>query len=606
MPDSHFNYLIINTPKYLVAVLVCCCISISGIKAATSSVEDSLRAALIQTHSPDGKIKVYIALAENVKDRSADSCLIYLNEAEKYLLQTDSIPYMGKISELRGDIAQRQGDLHGAMQFYNEAIDCYDKAGEIKPQAKILNSLGANYSYSGNLPESFRCYYKAKEIAEEFKDELLLARINNNIGRIFIAVRQLQTGIEYYNRSLPVFVAEGDSFRMATVMMNLSSAYNHLAKTDSSIYYAEKTIDIFSRINRKYYLGTSYEVLAFSLITEGKYEEALQWLNKALMIALEEGRNAQWLESKMLLSDALVYTGVANQLKGDYQTARTYLFSGLALSDSLGLNDKKSVALEYLALNYENSGNKDSSLFYYKAFKKVADSLYKMQSVNFVKLEEVQMEFEQQAKEKKLQAKHHKAIQKRNLIIFTGSGLVLLSVLLILLLRLRIERQKKRQIELEKRQAELEKEAVDAQLQFRNKELAAKVLHSARSHELVINVAEKLKKMEVEETSVNYRIRNELIHDLINSTQDEDNWKEFELRFQDVHSGFYAHLRDRFPDLTPSEIRLSALLRLNMTTKEISALTHQSERAIILARHRLRHKLGLQTSDNLVIFLAQF
>jgi tetratricopeptide (TPR) repeat protein/DNA-binding CsgD family transcriptional regulator len=596
----------INYLWHRLALMACLCCYAFSLQGENNSAEGSLRNAIMNTASPDKKIQLYLALAEMVKNRSSDSCLIYINETSKFLLQTDSIPFLGKIYELRADAAQSHGELKEAIRFYQKAVDYYDKTDDRKPQARILNTLGVNYAYLGNLPEAFRYYYKAKEIAGELKDDLLMARINNNLGRIFVAIKQFQPGIDYYKKALPVFVAENDSFRMATVMMNLSSAYNHLAITDSSIYYAEKTIAIFSLIDRKYYLGTAYEVLAFSYITEGKYDEALRWMNKALQIVTLEGRNARKLESMMLLSDLLVYSGVAHQLNGDFHTAKSFLLSGLTLADSLGLQDKMSAALEYLAINYENSGMKDSSLHYFKRFKQISDTLFNMQSVNFVKLEEVQMEFQQQAKEKKIQMEHHKALQKRNLIIFTGSGLVLLSLLLVLFLRLRLERQKKRQIELEKRQAELEKEAIDAKLEFRNKELAAKVLHSARSHELVINVAEKLKKMEVEESSLNYKIRNELIHDLIDSTQDEDSWKEFELRFQDVHSGFYAHLRRRFPDLTPSEIRLSALLRLNMTTKEISALTHQSERAIILARHRLRSKLGLQTSDNLVVFLSQF
>jgi len=51
---------------------------------------------------------------------------------------------------------------------------------------------------------------------------------------------------------------------------------------------------------------------------------------------------------------------------------------------------------------------------------------------------------------------------------------------------------------------------------------------------------------------------------------------------------------------------LCAFLRLNMSTKEISSLTYQSENSIMVARTRLRQKLDISRNENLVTFLSQF
>ena len=83
-------------------------------------------------------------------------------------------------------------------------------------------------------------------------------------------------------------------------------------------------------------------------------------------------------------------------------------------------------------------------------------------------------------------------------------------------------------------------------------------------------------------------------------------WQEFEFRFQQVHEQFYKALNEKFPDLSPSDRRLCAFLKLNMTTKEISAITHQNAKSIDVARTRLRKKLSLTGTDhNLVSFLSQ-
>jgi DNA-binding CsgD family transcriptional regulator len=86
---------------------------------------------------------------------------------------------------------------------------------------------------------------------------------------------------------------------------------------------------------------------------------------------------------------------------------------------------------------------------------------------------------------------------------------------------------------------------------------------------------------------------------------DERIWEDFLTRFENVYESFYKRLQERFPDLTPGELRLCALLRLNVSTKDIAAITFQNPQSIDTARYRLRRKLNLDPDDNLVDFLLK-
>ncbi len=91
------------------------------------------------------------------------------------------------------------------------------------------------------------------------------------------------------------------------------------------------------------------------------------------------------------------------------------------------------------------------------------------------------------------------------------------------------------------------------------------------------------------------------------SSQDSDTWEEFEAHFTHVHTDFYRRLNDLFPNLSANEKKLCAFLRLNMSTKDIAAITYQSVNSITVARSRLRKKLNIEGEDvNLVNFLAQY
>lgn len=81
---------------------------------------------------------------------------------------------------------------------------------------------------------------------------------------------------------------------------------------------------------------------------------------------------------------------------------------------------------------------------------------------------------------------------------------------------------------------------------------------------------------------------------------------EFSILFQNLHSDFYKNIYTRHGNLTPNEKRLCAFIRLNMSSKEISAVTGQSVKSIEIARSRLRTKLSLNRRDNLNAYLQQF
>jgi PAS domain S-box-containing protein len=98
----------------------------------------------------------------------------------------------------------------------------------------------------------------------------------------------------------------------------------------------------------------------------------------------------------------------------------------------------------------------------------------------------------------------------------------------------------------------------------------------------------------------------ELIRQIIvkfNSQSNQSFWNEFESRFENVYESFYQKLTSLYPDLTPGERKLCALLRLNLSSKDIAALTFQNSQSIDVARYRLRKKLNLSQEENLTDFL---
>ncbi len=151
-----------------------------------------------------------------------------------------------------------------------------------------------------------------------------------------------------------------------------------------------------------------------------------------------------------------------------------------------------------------------------------------------------------------------------------------------------------------------DKEQLQRDLAAKNRELDTRVTQLIQTNELINGVISKLKDVVVmvEEEDKNKQI-NFIIRDLLNQSNEVLSL-QFEITFGQIHSSFYDDLYEKYPKLTPDERKLCAFLKMNLSTKDISNITHQTIRSIEVARFRLRKKMSLPRSINLPNYLSNF
>jgi DNA-binding CsgD family transcriptional regulator len=81
-------------------------------------------------------------------------------------------------------------------------------------------------------------------------------------------------------------------------------------------------------------------------------------------------------------------------------------------------------------------------------------------------------------------------------------------------------------------------------------------------------------------------------------------WEEFDKRFVDVNKGFYEKLKANFPDLTPTELKHCALIKLKFSAKEMAQLLNISINGVNTSRYRIRKKLKLEREANLTTVIG--
>ncbi|HEX5112079.1 MAG TPA: triple tyrosine motif-containing protein, partial [Saprospiraceae bacterium] len=152
--------------------------------------------------------------------------------------------------------------------------------------------------------------------------------------------------------------------------------------------------------------------------------------------------------------------------------------------------------------------------------------------------------------------------------------------------------------------SEIQNEKLEVEIKYKNQELALTTMHLVQKAEILLAVQEGLH--HIQEKSPDQGVKRE-IQSLLNMVNTDvkldDDWEHFAQYFDQVHVDFLKQLRDRFPQLSASDLKLCAYLRMNLSTKEIAPLLNISVRGVEGSRYRLRKKLNLANDSNLTEFI---
>lgn len=197
----------------------------------------------------------------------------------------------------------------------------------------------------------------------------------------------------------------------------------------------------------------------------------------------------------------------------------------------------------------------------------------------------------------------------RSIIAYFAYSIILIVSLLLFRQRI-ITRTKQRESrdreEKEKELIQLRNEKLQAELSFKSSELASSTMAIIKKNEFLLTVKEILKKQK-EQLGLRYpdKYYETLVQKIDNHITSQDDWTVFEANFERAHEQFMKTLTDRYEELTPSDLRLCAFLRMNLSSKEIAPLMGISVRGVENHRYRLRKRLNLDADSNLTEFIIK-
>ncbi len=139
------------------------------------------------------------------------------------------------------------------------------------------------------------------------------------------------------------------------------------------------------------------------------------------------------------------------------------------------------------------------------------------------------------------------------------------------------------------------------ELALNKQKLGMASLHNMSKNDLIEDLRGRL------ETFKGMTIQSDDIGKLLNfidkSIKIDEQWTTFKKHFEEVHSGFFTRLGNKYPRLTDKERKVCAYYRVNLSNKEIALLLGIAPDSVKKGRNRLRKKLELTPNQSIVPFL---
>jgi DNA-binding response OmpR family regulator len=98
----------------------------------------------------------------------------------------------------------------------------------------------------------------------------------------------------------------------------------------------------------------------------------------------------------------------------------------------------------------------------------------------------------------------------------------------------------------------------------------------------------------------------ELLHKIERIGGRKDNWRIFQLKFNQVYPDFIGRITRLYPRLTQLELTIISTILFNLNSNQIASMLNISPESVRKSRYRLKKKLRLDPGESLVKFVHSF
>lgn len=556
-------------------------------------------------------------------------------------------------------------DYPAGLKYQQEAAKIYKKLNNNSRLFLCYFEMAVLYRLQGKYDESMTIAKKAIKIARLSKNERHESMVYNTMAITYVRQENKVKALEFYIKSLKLKEKTGYHSGAARTATNIAEIYLQNKEYDKAKTYYDKYFEMGQKMpdskKKKLIIADAYTRFGNYYFATKKYSKALENLQKTLKISTKSGFTSQTLEAEGIMgrvyieqkkydeafrlfdqvssgfkkinaknraSTYLLLAGQALTESNELAKASKYVNEGLTIAQEINDSRLKMDAYHkyYKLSKAKNEASK--ALDFYEKYAQIKDSLFTEKKEKQIAGIKIAYETEKKEQQIALLTKEKKVIaqdKKINQLIAGVISVVLLLVTISTILIINSQRTKmrknkeiwaKEQLIFEKeqriseeknRRTKAEKDKLESELNLKNQQLTSHTLHMIQKNQTLNEINVQVNQIRQQKNITDAKKLLNRLSNLIDYGINVDkDWENFQKIFEQLHPSFYNNLKVKYPTLTSSDLHLSALLKLNLNTKEIASLLNITPKSTQMKRHRLRQKMNIDTDERLTDFMIQF
>lgn len=465
--------------------------------------------------------------------------------------------------------------------------------------------LGEYYRSLGLYSEAMEQYNKALEqIGTDFNDTLYIT-LNNNIGRVYLSQNNFELAEQHFTETMNTAVNLDDSKGQAESMGLLGACYEKQGEYDKALAYQKESLLLFEQLGDKHGVAMTNENIGSIYEDLEQFDLAYDYFYKAY----------EYLQGSATAEEINVLNNLGDSFRkiGKYESALEYTNYALEIAKQLNDFHQLESAHKDLSKTYALMGDFENAHAQLMEAEEYNSAMLTTQNTN--QLNVLQTIYETNKKEAEIQLlKEQNKVSAANQNLLWVALFALGAILTILYSYLGRKRKAKLKIQEYKQRmlkAELDKKAIEEknlqnEVQLKTASLSRYSLHLSQKNKILLDLANTLRNIASRRNMDTSEKIKTLVKEIDFNLQQEDEWDEFMNFFKEIHPEFIKKLSSLSDaSLSPAELRLGMLLRLNLSSKEIASILRVTPDSVRVARHRLRKKLPIDQKDELVNFMIE-
>lgn len=563
---------------------------------------DSLKIVLETESNGEQQILTRIAISQVFRAIDIDSSVIYAKEGYSSAYMMNYEIGIAKSAAELGSYYITKNNLDSAKRYYAIARNTYQKIDSLFSFTQNTMRLGNINLAQNNYIEAIKLYQECLDIATENSYQTLIPHLHNNMGLLYKQIEDYDDAQTNFEKAYNLFKEQSDEANSVYPLYNRALVQSIIGHDNEAINGYLDLVGYHLKTENWVSLASVYNSISMIYLKNQEYDKAKEYLEMALNAVRDKKDSFNTGPSSFYT--ASIYSNAAEifAIENEFTKAKTYAHKAIkiALNNSYKLDLFKSAKI--LGEIHDIENQIDSSLYYHKMYIQYNDVYQDEYDVKQLTKLKMQNEFDEILRQNEIERIYKEAEYKNKELKYMSAIVATILTAIILILLFFNQKNKTAKLKLKEENLLLEKRKLNQDLEYKKKELVSNLMYLLEKNEFIISISKKLIELKPDAKKDNKELIQQIINEIRQNSSNKI-WAEFEFRFKEVHTEFYKKLYGSHPNLTPNEVKICAFLRLNMSTKEISAITHQSVKSINMARFRLRKKLDIERDENLITYL---